>query len=72
MTNFMVYGTAWKEEHTLELVIKAVRAGFRSFDTAAQPKNYREDLVGEALREAIIPGHVQRKDLWVGNEEATF
>ena len=42
-------GTAWKKERTVELVIAAVRSGFRAIDTACQPKHYREDLVGEAL-----------------------
>ena len=42
-------GTAWKKERTVELVITAVRSGFRAIDTACQPKHYREDLVGEAL-----------------------
>lgn len=44
-----MYGTAWKKERTSDLVVQAVRAGFRGIDTACQPKHYREDLVGEAL-----------------------
>jgi diketogulonate reductase-like aldo/keto reductase len=45
-----IYGTAWKKDQTTGLVIKALEAGFVAIDTAAQPKNYREDLVGVALR----------------------
>ena len=45
----ILYGTAWKEEATAELVIQAVTAGFRGIDTANQKKHYREDFTGEAL-----------------------
>ena len=38
----IVYGTAWKKERTAELVIAAVRAGFRAIDTACQPKHYHD------------------------------
>eukprot|EP00727_Mastigamoeba_balamuthi_P007192 m51a1_g3093 hypothetical protein (285) ;mRNA; f:95221-96241 len=46
----LVYGTAWKKDRTPEYVALAARAGFRGFDTACQPRHYREDLVGSALR----------------------
>lgn len=45
----MIYGTAWKEGRTTELVQKALSSGFRAMDTANQPKHYQEALVGEAL-----------------------
>ena len=45
----LVYGTAWKREATADLVVRAIHAGFRSIDTACQPKHYREDLVGAAI-----------------------
>ena len=45
----MMYGTAWKKEHTTEHIVNAIKAGFRGVDTASQPKHYREDLVGEAI-----------------------
>lgn len=64
--NLLIYGTAWKAEKTRELVIQAFRCGFRSFDTAAQPKHYREDLVGEAIRQILAEGVVERRDLFVG------
>ena len=46
----IIYGTAWKKERTADLVVKAIRAGFRGIDTAGQPKHYNEDLVGTALQ----------------------
>lgn len=49
-----IYGTAWKKERTTELVVQALRAGFRCFDTAAQPKHYREDLVAEGIRTVLL------------------
>ena len=61
----MMYGTAWKKEQTAELVYKAIKAGFRAFDTAAQPKHYNEAGVGEGVRRAIHEGIVHRQDLWV-------
>ena len=45
----LIYGTAWKKERTAELVMAAVKAGFRGIDTACQPKHYHEAGVGEAL-----------------------
>ncbi len=45
-----MYGTAWKEEATTELVQLAVASGFRAIDTANQLIHYQEALVGEALQ----------------------
>lgn len=61
----LIYGTAWKKERTANLVYQALKAGFRAVDTAAQPKHYREDLVGEGIRRAIKEGMVRREDLYV-------
>lgn len=61
----LVYGTAWKKLHTKELAAQALRAGFTGIDTAAQPKHYREDLVGEGIREVLAEGNIQRQDLYV-------
>lgn len=60
----LIYGTAWKKERTVELVLSAWQAGFRAFDTACQPKHYREDLVGEALGQIQHAG-VARKDFYL-------
>lgn len=61
-----IYGTAWKKDRTADLVHQALQSGFRAVDTAAQPKHYREDLVGEGIRRAIQDGSVRREDLHVG------
>ena len=60
-----LYGTAWKKEKTADLVYQALCTGFEGVDTAAQPKHYREDLVGEGLRRAIGEGWVSRERLFV-------
>ncbi len=60
-----VYGTAWKKEWTATLVALALRAGFRGVDTAAQPRHYREDLVGDGIRQLLAEGAVKRADLYV-------
>lgn len=60
----LIYGSAWKKERTTELVLDAVRSGFRGIDTACQPKHYREDLVGDALVALQKEGY-RRKDLFV-------
>lgn len=60
-----IYGTAWKKDRTADLVHQAINSGFRAVDTAAQPKHYREDLVGEGIRRAIKEGTVRREDLHV-------
>ncbi len=43
-----LYGTAWKEERTQELVALALATGFRAIDTANQRKHYVEAAVGMA------------------------
>ena len=45
-----MYGTAWKEEATTQLVQLAVESGFTAIDTANQLIHYQEALVGEALQ----------------------
>ncbi|KAJ5664816.1 uncharacterized protein N7477_007264 [Penicillium maclennaniae] len=60
-----LYGTAWKKEQSADLVYIAVKAGFRAIDTAAQPRHYQEDLVGDGIRRAIADGIVRREDLYV-------
>lgn len=61
----LIYGTAWKKDRTAELVHLALRSGFRAVDTAAQPKHYREDLVGDGIRRAIREGIVKREDIYL-------
>eukprot|EP01052_Picozoa_sp_SAG31_P034915 SAG31_NODE_4143_length_3535_cov_2.664726_3_plen_148_part_00 len=61
----MIYGTAWKKERTRDLVIAAVRAGFRGIDTACQPKHYDERGVGQALQQLLARGEVRREELFI-------
>ncbi|KAI1471584.1 Aldo/keto reductase [Daldinia caldariorum] len=61
----LLYGTAWKKDATAELVILALKTGFRGIDTAAQPRHYREDLVGAGVKKVISLGIVKRADLFV-------
>jgi hypothetical protein len=68
----LIYGTAWKKDRSADLVYKALRAGFRAVDTAAQPKHYREDLVGRGIRRAIDEGIASREDLYVSIDRATI
>ena len=57
----MIYGTAWKKDHTEELVKEAIRSGFRWFDTACQPKHYNEKGLGDA----IASSGVKRSDFFI-------
>lgn len=64
----VIYGTAWKQNQTTELVRLALRQGFRAFDTAAMPQHYDEPQVGDALKEAMDPsreGSLKRDELWI-------
>ncbi|KDQ21752.1 hypothetical protein BOTBODRAFT_61376 [Botryobasidium botryosum FD-172 SS1] len=61
----IIYGTAWKREHTADLIVKAVKQGFRAIDTACQPKHYREDLVGSALGTLYESNIIKREDLFL-------
>ena len=56
-----IYGTAWKRDQTATIVAQALRSGFVAFDTACQPKHYREDLVGEAIRKALSEGIIENR-----------
>lgn len=60
----LMYGTAWKKEHTADLVEMAIMSGFRGIDTACQPKHYNEAGVGEALER--LAGHgIMREELFL-------
>lgn len=61
----LLYGTAWKEDATEDLVTAALAAGFRGFDTANQRKHYHEAGVGRALARALDQGRVTRDQLFV-------
>lgn len=61
----LLYGTAWKKDQTRQLVAQALQCGFIGIDTAAQPKHYKEDLVGAGIRDALKNGHIHRDKLYV-------
>ena len=59
-----IYGTAWKEEATTQLVQLAVASGFTAIDTANQLIHYQEALVGEALQ-ALEKKGIKRNTLFL-------
>ena len=61
----IIYGTAWKEDRTADLVYDAVMSGFRHIDTACQPKHYNERLVGEGWTRAAQELGLSRDSLWL-------
>lgn len=61
----LIYGTAWKKEKTKELVISAVKSGFRAIDTACQPKHYNEKGVGDGLEVLYQENIVKREDIFL-------
>ena len=62
---YLIYGTAWKEEQTADLVFQAVHAGFRFIDTACQPKHYNEAGVGKGWKMAADQLGLDREDLFI-------
>jgi diketogulonate reductase-like aldo/keto reductase len=61
----MIYGTAWKKGDTARLVYEAIKAGFRSIDTAAMARHYNEAGCGKGIRRAVREGLVTRADLYI-------
>lgn len=60
----LLYGTAWKEDATEDLVCTAIEAGFRGVDTANQRRHYNETAVGSALSKLLKKG-IQREELFI-------
>ncbi len=60
-----LYGTAWKEDRTEDLVLKALAAGFAGIDTANQRRHYHEAGVGRAVAGAVSDGAVSRDRLFL-------
>jgi diketogulonate reductase-like aldo/keto reductase len=52
----ILYGTAWKKDHTAGLVERAIELGFRGIDTACQPKHYDEPGVGRGIAAFLARG----------------
>lgn len=67
----LIYGTAWKQARTAELVELAILAGFRGIDTAAQPKHYDEAQVGVALQRLKAAG-ITRESLYLQTKYTPF
>jgi len=59
-----IYGTAWKEDATADLVNLAISSGFSGIDTANQPRHYNEPLVGQALLNLDSSG-INREQLFL-------
>ena len=60
----IIYGTAWKEDATEQLVFTAMKMGFRGIDTANQRRHYNEADVGKAVARALKTG-IKREDLFI-------
>ncbi|HAT8179106.1 TPA: aldo/keto reductase [Legionella pneumophila] len=61
----LIYGTAWKEKHTSDLVELALTTGFRGIDTANQRKHYYEEGVGYALQQSYKKLAILRDDIFL-------
>lgn len=61
----IIYGTAWKEDRTADLVYDAVLSGFRHIDTACQPRHYQEEKVGEGWTRAAAELGLSRDSIWL-------
>jgi diketogulonate reductase-like aldo/keto reductase len=46
---------------------KALQAGFRGVDTAAQPRHYNEALVGDGINKSLSNEGIRREDLYVSS-----
>lgn len=60
----IIYGTAWKKDRTAALVEQAIGLGFRSIDTACQPKHYNEAGVGDGVAACLHRG-LDRAELYL-------
>jgi diketogulonate reductase-like aldo/keto reductase len=60
----MLYGTAWKEDATENLVCAAIEAGFRGIDTANQRCHYNEEAVGSAISRMLGSG-TKREEFFI-------
>src|SRR3989344_7112921 len=58
-----IYGTAWKEDATEDLVLTAIDIGFRGIDTANQRRHYNEAAVGNAISKVLK--NIKREELFI-------
>ncbi len=61
----MLYGTAWKEERTQELVVQALNSGFIGIDTANQRRHYFEEGVGLGVQQVLNTTSLTREQLFL-------
>jgi len=59
-----IYGTAWKEDLTEDLVCTAIGIGFRGINTANQRRHYNEAAVGSAISKVLKNG-IKREELFI-------
>ncbi|MHC4192698.1 MAG: aldo/keto reductase family protein [Planctomycetota bacterium] len=69
---FGTFHSDWAQAYMKDATVEAIRIGWRHIDTARAYEN--EDVVGEAIREAIKQGHISSRDdlfitgkLWNGH-----
>jgi len=69
---FGTFHSDWAQDYMKDATLEAIRLGWRHLDTARAYEN--EDVVGEAIREAIRNGHISSADdlfitgkLWNGH-----
>ena len=69
---FGTFHSDWAQEYMKDATVEAIRLGYRHIDTARAYEN--EDVVGEAIKEAIETGHISSRDelfitgkLWNGH-----
>ncbi|MCJ1311546.1 hypothetical protein MMC25_005219 [Agyrium rufum] len=67
-----VYGTAFKEHRSAEVVALALKHGFQGVDTACALKNYDEEDVGEGIREALENRYIKRRELFIQTKHSPW
>ncbi len=60
-----LYGTAWKEEKSEALTVKALEAGFEGIDTANQRKHYNEEGVGVGFNKFLKNSGKKREEFFL-------
>ncbi len=65
MNPTFLYGTAWKEDRTENLVFEALQSGFIGIDTANQRKHYFEEAVGKGIQKFLKQSGKSREDLFL-------
>ena len=59
-----LYGTAWKEDNTTDLLVTTLQKRFQGFDAANYPTTYNEAGCGVGLSQAVKDG-LARTNIWV-------